>query len=307
MAKKPSPKDDIITIEAEAEITPKEKARLLTELNRDRDVINESMNHVLNFGSALERIRTTKSFRAIGYKYFEDFLEKDLGFSKQYAARCIADSKVISGLIPFNEKKSEPVRLPTRECHVRVLASCADDAERFHIWDEANNRAKAAGKELSTSLLKEVATEIAGPLIEKATTKKAAKVVPEKAVEPDEDEDDEDDVGDEEIDESDEPDGNDDPPVSDFRTTPVDPLLENPKNAASKQIARVLQLLSDALDLASGPMIRSMDNSNRELNLGDSYKPLLGHYDRIYEDLVSAKTASEKLSKQWTAKISEKK
>lgn len=294
MKKKPTAKDDIIVIDAEIvpsepELEPREKARLLTEYNRDKDIIFDRP-------AAIMRIRDSRSYRAAGFATFDECLSADFGITRQQASKIVIGQKALIGIAHLVGTKSS-VQLPRIESHIHALAESADDdQDRLKIWKESQKRAKEAGKSVTAALVKSVGDEIAGPKIPSTNGKpRGGKKADKPQVETKADA-----AGVEGA--SDTPDAPADPPVSDFRGEPnyVDPLLESsPGGKSSKLMGQLARALNEIEEM-NGPLVRSMDECNRELHMTD-FRLLIGHFDRVFTDLKSANEACKKLVSQWAA------
>lgn len=108
--------------------------------------------------SMLLEMRDRKGWKALGYASFEEYGEKEWGYTRQHINRLATAYQIEKSLEPIGSKE-----IP--ENHLRPLTAIPE-AERQAIWDEANRKAEEAGKERTAKMVEEAVAEYKAALEE---------------------------------------------------------------------------------------------------------------------------------------------
>lgn len=132
------------------------------QYKKDKETIRKGIASFVETGTALARVRDSRSFELDEYQSFEEFCEREYGFSPQYGNRLIAASDDFKALSPESQK------LLVSETHVTALAK-TEPEQRDEIVAEVAAEAKESGKKVTAKA------------IEKKIEEKKKKTEPEPA------------------------------------------------------------------------------------------------------------------------------
>ncbi|MDE2019550.1 MAG: hypothetical protein KGJ13_04345 [Patescibacteria group bacterium] len=132
------------------------------QYKKDKETIRKGIAGFIETGTALARVRDTRSFEIDGYGTFDEFCLKEYDITRQYGNRLIAASELVRAL---PEYISETI---VSENQAQALAK-AEPEEREEIVSEVAAEAKESGKKVTAKA------------IEKKIEEKKKKAEPEAA------------------------------------------------------------------------------------------------------------------------------
>lgn len=114
-------------------------------------VVEKGLDTFVEVGAALMEIRDGRLYRDT-FDNFEAYCLTRWGFNRTYAHRLISASEVAE-MLPIGNR-------PSNEAQARELASLKDQPEQMaEVWNEANDRAEAAGRKVTAKDLERMAEE----------------------------------------------------------------------------------------------------------------------------------------------------
>lgn len=121
------------------------------ELRESEDIIERGLQHFLEVGRELMRIRDARLYRTT-YPSFEDYLRiRWPDISKRHADRVISATKVVENLGPIGP------RLPLTEGQARPLAPLSPD-DQIDVWERVLE--KAGSRQITAKLVEQTVAEI---------------------------------------------------------------------------------------------------------------------------------------------------
>jgi hypothetical protein len=123
--------------------------RLSDLLAKQEAIIKRGEQTFLAVGEALTTIRDHRLYKTAGFKTFDLYCRERWGWSKVRSIQLIGAAKAVTTVTnpPANERQArELARVP--------------ESKRENVWRETNRRAKAAKKNVTAGLIKEVADDL---------------------------------------------------------------------------------------------------------------------------------------------------
>ena len=131
---------------------------LIKQHQQDEEIIESGLKAFYDVGSALMRIRDSKSYKEVdGYQTFEEYCQDKWDMKRTYAFYMIESSRVIDNLRVHNCE-----RLPERESHVRIIAGL-NPKYQVEVWQEVIRLSTETGRKITAKLVEEAMNEICAP------------------------------------------------------------------------------------------------------------------------------------------------
>jgi hypothetical protein len=129
---------------------------LAKQHQEDEAIIKAGLKAFFEVGSALMRIRDSKSYKDVdGYKTFDAYCKDKWDMGKSYAHEYISSAKVLDNLSGI------PV-IPTAVSQCRLIAGLNPKLQR-KIWQAVINASQESGEKITAKLVQEVLEEICAP------------------------------------------------------------------------------------------------------------------------------------------------